>query len=294
MIEEILKNKYGGLLSALDIYETKTSLILSKIIVNPENREKNVGTSVMEDFVRYADENGKIAALTPSSDFGSNVNKLIQFYKKFGFKMNKGYNKNFEYRDTMIRNPKTAGMKENTKQTIKKLLRESLLRENYVDKALDNLSNVGDFYKLNEVDKLILLGAAGDERKTKELSLILIYKVNHSFGKRMVKVRVKPINQQPIDHKFSKEMAGEVGWLSPYIHYSDDMEPYNTITFDKMEYHNEHGDKSYQSLPIMLDNVYPIDYGDEPKQFTKHDIEREIERRQFLDKFGLGSDDESF
>ena len=40
--------------------------------------------------------------------------------------MNKGYNKNFEYRDLMIRYPKLPGMKENLKPMIKSLLREAL------------------------------------------------------------------------------------------------------------------------------------------------------------------------
>ena len=146
MIEDILKNKYTDKLSALDIYETKTSLILSRIIVNPENREKNVGTSVMEDLVKYADDHKQIVALTPSSDFGGNVNRLIQFYKRFGFKMNKGYNKNFEYRDAMIKNPKVPGMKENMKLTIKSLLREAL------DKTI-TCSECGWHWKESESDK---------------------------------------------------------------------------------------------------------------------------------------------
>ncbi len=177
-----------------------------------------------------------------------------------------------------------------TKQNIKRLLRESLIKESYVDKALDNLSNVGDFYKLSPIDKLVLLGSSGDESKTKEISLIDIYKLKGTFGKRLVKVRVKPINQQPIDHKFSKEMAGEVGWLTPYIHYSDENQPYVTVYFDELEHHNE-VDATYKSLPIMLANIYPIDYGDEPKHFTKHDIQREIQRREFLEKFGMDPDE---
>ena len=52
MIEDILKNKYGEVLKALDIYETKTSLILSRIIINPEIRNTGIGSSLMEDLVR--------------------------------------------------------------------------------------------------------------------------------------------------------------------------------------------------------------------------------------------------
>jgi len=126
MIEDILQNKYGESLKALDIYETNTSLKLTRIIVNPETRDTGVGSSVMQDLVKYADDKGKIVTLTPSKDFGGNVNRLVQFYKRFGFKMNKGHNKNFQFMDTMIRYPKLAGMKENFKPIIKNLLREAL------------------------------------------------------------------------------------------------------------------------------------------------------------------------
>ena len=180
------------------------------------------------------------------------------------------------------------------KNIIKKLLREGLIKESYVDMALDHLQKAGSFFYLNDLDKLILLGAAGDEEKTKRLSFNEIYKANGgTFGKKMIKVRIKPIQEQPIDHKFSKQMAGQIGWLSPYIHYSEENEGYNSVTFDELEYHNE-VDSSYKSLPIMLANMYPIDYGDEPKHFTKHDIEREISRREYLKNMGMDPDDNPF
>jgi len=166
MIEDILKNKYGEVLKALDIYETKTSLILSRIIINPEIRNTGIGSSLMEDLVRYADEHGQIIALTPSSDFGGNVNRLVQFYKKFGFKMNKGHNKNFEFRDTMIRYPKLPGMKENLKPMIKSLLREAL------DKTI-TCTECGWHWKESESDKkdLYVCHECGHDNSPKKESL---------------------------------------------------------------------------------------------------------------------------
>jgi len=166
MIEQILQNKYGESLKALDIYETKTSLILSRIIVNPETREVGVGTSVMEDLIRYADEHGQIIALTPSSDFGGNVNRLVQFYKRFGFKMNKGHNKNFQFKDAMIRYPKLPGMKENIKPMIKSLLREAL------DKTI-TCTECGWYWKESESDKkdLYICHECGHDNSPKKESL---------------------------------------------------------------------------------------------------------------------------
>lgn len=177
------------------------------------------------------------------------------------------------------------------KRLIKTLLRESLIREsNYEDQALDNLSKVGNFNDLRDIDKLILLAPSEDESKLKELNLINIFKeLGGTFGKHMVRVKIKDLANQPIEHKFSKEMAGQVGWLSNYIHYTNDKnKPYISVTFDDLEVHNQHGDSSYKSLPIMLDNLYPIGFGDEPIDFTKHAAKRDMERQEFRRRFGLG------
>jgi hypothetical protein len=289
MIQTYITNKYEKYLDGFESYEDKNSIKIPKIIVKLGYRGSGMGKKIMNDIIEYADRNKQIITLTPSNDYGGDKNRLIQFYKSFGFKYNQGQYQHSGFSDTMIRYPK---MNE-TKKIIKKLLRESLIKENYIDKALENLSTIGDFNKLNAVDKLILLGAAGDEEKTKKISLNDIYKVNNTFGKRLVKVRVKPIEQQPIKHRFSQQMAGEVGWLTKYIHYSEENNPYNIVYFDEIEFHNE-VDSSIKSMPIMLDNLYPIDYGDEPKHFTKHDIEREISRIEYLKNMGMDPDDSPF
>jgi hypothetical protein len=123
IIEKILEEKYGEYLVGLDIYETATSLILSKIVLNKESRNTGIGTQIMNDLINYADKNKQIIALTPSSDFGGNKNRLIQFYKKFGFKKNAGQYKHFGFKDDMLRYPR--GINE-SKTLIKNLLREAL------------------------------------------------------------------------------------------------------------------------------------------------------------------------
>ena len=112
MIEDLLKGRYSKCLKGLDIYETTTSLILSRIVIEDECRGEGIGTEIMTDLIEYADSSKKIVALTPSSDFGGNKNRLVQFYKRFGFKPNKGQYKSYEFRDTMIRYPKETMIKE--------------------------------------------------------------------------------------------------------------------------------------------------------------------------------------
>jgi hypothetical protein len=147
MIEKELLDKYGEYLSDLDISETRTSLRLSMIKVKPEYRHNKhnyensprIGTKIMTDLVKYADDNMKIITLTPDNIDGVSVNVLTQFYKKFGFKMNKGHNKNYEYMDLMIKYPKLPGMKE-SKTIIKTLLREAIMTKDEED-----VLNVSDF-----------------------------------------------------------------------------------------------------------------------------------------------------
>jgi predicted GNAT family N-acyltransferase len=92
MIQEILRNNMKKYLASLIFLKIKHLLILSRIVVNDSLRDSGVGTSIMNDLVGYADGNKQIVVLTPSNDFG-NVNRLIQFYKKFGFKINQGIHK---------------------------------------------------------------------------------------------------------------------------------------------------------------------------------------------------------
>ena len=125
MVEQYLNDKYKNELSALDIYEDAKSLKLSRIIINPESRGSGAGTDIMNDLINYADKTKKIITLTPSSDFGGNKNRLVQFYKRFGFKPNKGVHKSYEYMDSMIRWPKINQISE-SKQIIKQLLRNKL------------------------------------------------------------------------------------------------------------------------------------------------------------------------
>jgi hypothetical protein len=126
MIENMLREKYGEYLDGLDIYENRTSLILSRIVIKKEFRDSGMGTKIMEDLIKYADQNKQIVALTPASDFGGNKNRLIQFYKRFGFKPNKGVHKSYEFRDSMIRYP---NLNETMKPIIKHLLREGLMSQ---------------------------------------------------------------------------------------------------------------------------------------------------------------------
>ena len=103
MVSNTLMSKYPKV--ALDIAESPNAIDLSKIVVPKELRNQGIGSSVMQDLIDYADSTGKQVRLSPSSDFGGSPTRLKKFYKEFGFVDNRGRNKDFSTRETMIRSP---------------------------------------------------------------------------------------------------------------------------------------------------------------------------------------------
>ena len=80
-------------------------LTLSKIEIPKESRNQGIGGKFMEELVNYADKNELTAALTAAGDFGGSKAGQQRFYKRYGFKPNKGRNKDYSIMENMIRNP---------------------------------------------------------------------------------------------------------------------------------------------------------------------------------------------
>ena len=99
-IESYLSNKHEV---ELDIYEYPSYLELRRIVVPKEKRGQGIGLKVMQDLIKAAQSNNKDIFVTPSSDFGGSKGRLIQFYKSLGFKDNKGKNRDFRSRESMVR-----------------------------------------------------------------------------------------------------------------------------------------------------------------------------------------------
>jgi GNAT superfamily N-acetyltransferase len=79
----------------------------NKIVVPKEKRNQGIGSKVMEEMVALADRQGRTIVMTPSKDFGgSSVDRLKNFYTRFGFVKNAGRNKDFSISETMYRLPK--------------------------------------------------------------------------------------------------------------------------------------------------------------------------------------------
>jgi GNAT superfamily N-acetyltransferase len=105
-IQSIIRDKYKDILDRVFIFKHDGWIELSILRISPPFKNKGYGTRIMQDIIDYADDNNIIVTLTPSSDFGSNKNRLTQFYRRFGFVLNRGANKFFQSRDALIRYPK--------------------------------------------------------------------------------------------------------------------------------------------------------------------------------------------
>jgi len=86
--------------------DKKNEYVSIDIKTKKEERGKGKARKAIEKTIEYADKNNITLSLTPVSDFGASKTKLTEFYKSIGFVLNKGKNKDFKTKDTMIRAPK--------------------------------------------------------------------------------------------------------------------------------------------------------------------------------------------
>ncbi len=102
---EIAAKNIESIGGKLDVSESPYGIVVSRIVVPKESRGKGIGTKTMEMIIGHADATGKTIFLSPSSDFGGSLKRLRNFYSAMGFVDNKGRNRDFSSRETMIRLP---------------------------------------------------------------------------------------------------------------------------------------------------------------------------------------------
>jgi N-acetylglutamate synthase-like GNAT family acetyltransferase len=121
---EKTKNELG--LSHFEVYLKGNDINLMMIAVSKDNQHSGIGSRAMNALTELADDNNCRIILSPGStdkNFGTTSrNRLIQFYKSFGFVMNSGRNKDFAVSEAMIRNPKPRPKPMNEKLSFKRYL----------------------------------------------------------------------------------------------------------------------------------------------------------------------------
>jgi ribosomal protein S18 acetylase RimI-like enzyme len=90
----------------VEVDEYKDYIELKKIVVPKEHRNRGIGSVVMSELIKYSETNNKDLFVTPDAAYGGNVNKLNKFYRSFGFKPNKGRNRDFRSKESMVRRSK--------------------------------------------------------------------------------------------------------------------------------------------------------------------------------------------
>ena len=92
-----LESKFGESVERLDIfYQSGQIWHVSAIILKRDHRNMGIGSAIMTEIVRFADQHGQTLILTPSTDYGAtSVKRLEKFYSGFGFKVNRGKFKNY-------------------------------------------------------------------------------------------------------------------------------------------------------------------------------------------------------
>lgn len=204
MISQELENKYKNCIDIIEMYENRTSIKFSQLVIKEECRNKGIGTALFKDLINYADLNKKIITLTPSDDFGGDKNRLAQYYKRFGFKYNQSIYSHSEMTDTMIRYPKlNETIKPVMKKLIKNLLREGLMsKEELVIKQVTDFVNFAkNFLGINDDVKIELSFV-----KTPDIKTTAYYDNNKHLVKVYVKDRAiidvcRSISHELVHHK---------------------------------------------------------------------------------------------
>jgi GNAT superfamily N-acetyltransferase len=146
--------------------EDADRIALDKIVVPKDERSKGIGSSIIQSIVDYADANNKIVALTPTTDFGgTSVARLKRFYKQFGFMENKGRNKDFRFRETMLRRPQEEVLEQapapqsfQPRDVTQADLTDSVAGE----KITNHLDGTGKYYNSTGKDLQTYLDTHGD------------------------------------------------------------------------------------------------------------------------------------
>jgi ribosomal protein S18 acetylase RimI-like enzyme len=101
-LKKNIKKLFPKAFLSLDFYrnlEPANYLYLHKIEIPKEYKNQGIGSKVMQILCNFCDNNNLIFKLSPTDNFGSEINRLINFYKKFDFNIE-------ENSDEMIRYPK--------------------------------------------------------------------------------------------------------------------------------------------------------------------------------------------
>jgi hypothetical protein len=149
----------------------------------------------------------------------------------------------------------------------------------YLDSALSKLDQGTHYNDLPAKEKISLDIMVND---TDRITPIEWYKQNGgTFGFLETKVRIKNADAQGQPSKRDAEHAGEIGWLFPPIHYSQDTPPipYVIIKTEKIDKSDFWRDTdmgyNYKEEHVYLDNIEIIAVEDINPKFVEYEKEKQ-------------------
>ena len=143
-----LKEKYNNIRFEIYDNEKNKTLFLTGFIVPIKLRNSGIGTQFMKDLTYVADINGYKIILSPSNSYGGNLNRLKEFYKRFGFVKNKGQNRDFSHKEDMYREPikNIEDINEEIKRIIT-IIEHEKSHKNFYNKEKSLNENRSDYLK---------------------------------------------------------------------------------------------------------------------------------------------------
>lgn len=107
---DLLRQKYQGV--KIDVSGNPSRrYTINRVVVPDGERNKGIGSAVMNDILSQADADGARVSLTPSGDFGGNKSRLKDFYGRMGFVENRGRARDFEVSEEMYRDPQKNALR---------------------------------------------------------------------------------------------------------------------------------------------------------------------------------------
>lgn len=242
------------------------------VVVPKDKRNQGLGTQVMQDLARIADKQGRRIALTPSTDFGgSSVSRLKDFYSKFGFVENKGKNKDFSTRETMLRPPAEKPAAQDNRKNPGVQFMAADDEENYRYRGTHvapGAENGAPMHKLTEsiypddfytlpFDKVMRYYGSGDDVSDRE-SLSAIMAARGKPGARVKVYRAVPKYAEAVDPQKAKAIEASIDrysrlvWLNP-----------------RSDWFRQKLDEALEQRPKTIDSINPGDWVTPSRSYAK-------------------------
>jgi hypothetical protein len=207
-------------------------IILSSLMIGKGNQGKGLGTKAMQSLIDYADKNNKRIILTPGTksaiDGTTSRNRLVKFYKRFGFKESKGRNIDFVLgAGKMYREPKSS-------------INESVSANDIVNSVKRIHRNERDFDDGDLIDRIYWF----DDYEPSSINISNLNLSEFYVDDSLVKEIITKIKSSP-------------NTMPPII-----VDPYSGSIIDGIHRANAYAELGYKVIPALVGKTKSETYGE--------------------------------